>query len=124
MGEFVGRSDDAPLEIVHAVLDRAEAEIQDIGRGRRVFPFNRVRVHVVAAAGDEGPRARFAAVVDGPPSLADRLSRTAAFGGLRGRQPRDGPSRSYAGAGIGWADSDFHVEFDRVDRAAAAPFVT
>ena len=56
------------------VLDRAEAEIQDIGRGRRVFPFNRVRVHVIAAPGDKESRARFAAVIDGPPSLSERLA--------------------------------------------------
>ena len=46
--EFMGRSATTPIEIVHAVLVRAETEIQEIGRGRRVFPFNRVRVHVVA----------------------------------------------------------------------------
>ena len=53
--EFVGRSATAPLEIVHAVLDRAEHEIQDIGRGRRVFPFNRVRVLVVAGRATRKP---------------------------------------------------------------------
>ena len=50
VGEFIAQSGTSPIEILHAVLDGAEAEIQDIGRGRRVFPFNRVRVHVIAAA--------------------------------------------------------------------------
>src|SRR4249920_340659 len=72
--EFIGRNGTAPIEILHAVLNRAETEIQDIGRGRRVFPFNRVRVYVITAPGDRKFRARFAAVTDGPPSLAERLA--------------------------------------------------
>jgi hypothetical protein len=111
--EFVGRSATSPIEIVHAVLDRAEAEVQDIGRGRRVFPFNRVRVHVVTA-GDKESRARIAAVIDGPPSLADRLierlkssgcaldSLDLAVSYVRRRAP-------------GWSEADFHVDFDRAD---------
>ena len=84
--EFMGRSATAPLEIVHAVLDRAEHEIQEIGRGRRVFPFNRVRVLVVAGPGRQGsPRAirrgdRRAAVVGGA------ARRSAAVGGVRGQR--------------------------------------
>src|SRR5258708_21347408 len=71
--ELVGSSAaPAPLEIVHAVLDRAEQEIQESGRGRRVFPFNRIKV-TVAAGADRESRARFAAVAAGPPSLAERL---------------------------------------------------
>jgi len=51
--ELVGASEVAPLEIIRAVLDRAEQEIQEAGRGQRVFPFNRVKVHVAT-----GPRDR------------------------------------------------------------------
>lgn len=119
VGEFVGRSEAAPVEILHAVLDRAEAEIQDIGRGRRVFPFNRVRVHVIVAAGDRKARARFSAVVEGPPSLADRLAERLRSAGCavdrlqaeicyaRRRDPA-------------WAAADFHVDFDRVDATVGA----
>jgi hypothetical protein len=114
--EFIGRTAIAPVEIMHAVLDRAEAEIQDIGRGRRVFPFNRVRVQVIAAPGDRKLRARFAAAAAGPPSLAERLAERLRSAGcavddveaeivyVRRRAPS-------------WADADFHIEFDR----AAAP---
>ncbi|MGI8671620.1 MAG: FHA domain-containing protein [Luteitalea sp.] len=41
--------DDAtPLEICQAVLDEVEQRIQPIGRGRRVFPFTRLQVRVLA----------------------------------------------------------------------------
>ena len=33
-----------PLEIVHAILDAVEREIQPGGRGTRVFPFNRIEL--------------------------------------------------------------------------------
>src|SRR4029079_8522253 len=72
--EFMGRSATAPLEIVHGVLDRAEHEVQEIGRGRRVFPFNRVRVLVLTGPRDKETRARFDAVVQGPPSFSERLA--------------------------------------------------
>jgi len=76
IGELVGRDEAAPLEIVHAVLDRAEHEVQDIGRGRRVFPFNCVRILVLSAAQDTAAKARFEAVYDG------RRLCTGARGGL------------------------------------------
>src|SRR5215212_10214904 len=72
VSEFIGR-EATPLEIVHAAVNRAEQEIQEVGRGRRVFPFNHVRVHVLTAPSDKEARARFAAVADGPPPLAERL---------------------------------------------------
>jgi hypothetical protein len=117
--ELVGASQVSPIEIVHAVLDAAEREVQEVGRGRRVFPFNHLRVHVVAAAGDREARARFAAVVEGPPSLNDRLG---------GRLQSAGcapisiaiETVFVAERGNAWVNKDFHVEFDRVEGAAIA----
>jgi len=110
--EFVGRSTTAPIEIVHGVLDRAEAEIQDIGRGRRVFPFNRVRVQVIA--GDKESRARMAAVIDGPPSLCDRvIERLKSSGCAVDRL--DVPVVYVRRRGPEWSDTDFHVDFDRAE---------
>jgi hypothetical protein len=116
--EFVGRSTTSPIEIVHGVLDRAEAEIQEIGRGKRVFPFTRVRVQVIAS--DKESRARLAAVIDGPPSLSDRLIDRLRTAGcaidrletLVAHVRRRGPD---------WIDTDFHVDFDRAEVAAARP---
>jgi len=118
--EFMGRSVTAPLEIIHAVLDRTEHEIQDIGRGRRVFPFNHVRVLVVAAPGDKEGRARFAAVLEGPPSLSERLADRLQSAGCAAKAI--GTEVVYARRrGTDWSDADFHVEFDRTGESPALP---
>lgn len=124
VGELVGASSSAPLEIVHAVVERAEHEIIEAGRGHRVFPFNRITLHVVAGARDAAARARFAAVVDGPPSLAERVRGRLQAAGCK---PADIVVHlTYATkAGKQWESADYHVEFGRQDAAvtpaAAAP---
>jgi hypothetical protein len=116
IGELVGRDEPAPIEIVHAVLDRAEHEVQDIGRGRRIFPFTRVRVHVAAAPRDKEVRARLEAVIAGPPSLAERLGeRLRAAGCPAVRVATEIVYEKQRGAD--WEDARFHVTFDR-DAAA------
>jgi FHA domain-containing protein len=118
--EFMGRSATTPLEIVHAVLDRAESEIQEIGRGRRVFPFNRVRLQVMAGPRDKEARARFAAVADGPPSLSERLAdRLRAAGCAVSTVATE--ILYVRRRGADWDDPDFHVEFDRADVAPTVP---
>jgi FHA domain len=120
--EFVGGSEPAPLEIVQAVLDRAEQQIQEAGRGVRLFPFNRVKVIVVAPPGAKAARARFAAVADGPPSLGERLRARLQSAGCRAVDVA--VEVSYAAkAGPQWESPIFHVEFDRAP-VAAAPGVT
>lgn len=117
--ELIGGSEPAPLEVVHEVLDRAEQHIQDIGRGRRVFPFNRIVLHVVAPPAEKEKRARFAAVVEGPPSLCERLTE---------RLRSAGCAVTNLSADIVYARQratewtrDFHVTFDRVARAPVTP---
>jgi hypothetical protein len=120
IGELVGHDEPAPLEIVHAVLDRAEHEVQDIGRGRRVFPYSCVCVHVVAGPGDTDARARFDAVAAGPPSLAERLADRLRSAGCHDARVTIeivyAPQRGEA-----WDDPRFHVVFDRVVQAPHAP---
>jgi hypothetical protein len=102
------------------VVDRAEHEIQDIGRGGRVFPYNRVRVLVVAAPGDKESRARFEAVLQGPPSLAQRLADRLRAAGCA--VSAIGTEVVYARRrGTDWTDADFHVEFDRAGEPPALP---
>ena len=124
IGELVGRDEPAPLEIVHAVLDRAEREVQDIGRGRRVFPFTCVRLHVLAGPRDKESRARLDAVLAGPPSLADRVADRLAAAGCAG--VRMTTEVIYAKQrGADWTDPRFHVTFERLERASsAAPAAT
>src|SRR3954452_8446994 len=66
VGDFVQSGTREPLEIVHAIVAATDRQVQASGRGRRVFPFNAVRVAVLAPSRDA--RARFEAVLaDGPP---------------------------------------------------------
>jgi len=120
LGELVGRAEPAPIEMVHAVLDRAEREVQDVGRGRRVFPFTCVRLHVLAGPRDLDAKARVDAVVAGPPSLAERLIER-----LRGSGCADVQLVTdvvYARQrGADWQDARFHVTFDRAPLPASAP---
>src|SRR5688500_9742363 len=60
-----------PLEIAVAAVDAVEAEVQPAGRGRQLFPFNRIRVLVVAPP--RHARARFEAMFAEEPSLAGRI---------------------------------------------------
>lgn len=115
---LVGQSPRQPLEIIHAIVAAAEQQIQPAGRGRRVFPFNRIVVHVAAASRTD--RARFAALADGPPALRDRIHDRLHANGCDaapleievGYSPKAKPA---------WTHPEFHLEFDRVDVAAPAP---
>jgi hypothetical protein len=57
MSDFLGKMRDwlkpwmkgtSPLEIRRAILDDVESRVIAVGGGKRVFPFNRVRVHLLA----------------------------------------------------------------------------
>jgi FHA domain len=104
-----------PLEIVHAIIEAAQEEIQASGRGRRVFPFNTIAVTVLAPSRDA--RARFEAVLAdglplrdrilarlGPACHVDALELTVAYESKPRKQ---------------WRNPEFHIEFARVDRPAS-----
>jgi pSer/pThr/pTyr-binding forkhead associated (FHA) protein len=59
------------LEIVHAILDAVDQEIEPTGRGTRVFPFNRIDVSLVAPSHEA--RARLEAVFAGEMPLRTRI---------------------------------------------------
>jgi hypothetical protein len=50
-----------PLEIAHAVVEAVEREVRPAGRGRHLFPFN--RIHVLVVAPSKHARARFDATL-------------------------------------------------------------
>jgi hypothetical protein len=122
VGEFLGDTGGgvSALEIIHAVVDAAEQQVQEAGRGRRLFPFNRVVVHVPASARDKQARARFAAVAAGPPSLTSRL---------RERLEAAGCKVNDLSADIvyaakphpEWRSPEYHVEFERGTPADPPP---
>jgi hypothetical protein len=60
-----------PLEVALAILDAIEQRIEPIGRGARVFPFNRVEVSVVAPSSEA--RGRLEAVFQGDTPLQTRI---------------------------------------------------
>jgi hypothetical protein len=51
----------SPLEIRRAILDDVEDHVVAVGEGKRIFPFNLLRIHLLVAEPDE--RVRFEAVV-------------------------------------------------------------
>ena len=61
-----------PLEVLHGILEAVDARVEPAGRGRRVFPFNRIRVSVVAPTKDA--RARLSSVLDSDPMLQERIA--------------------------------------------------
>ncbi|MGH9314717.1 MAG: FHA domain-containing protein [Vicinamibacterales bacterium] len=102
-----------PLEIVHAIVEAAQKEVQSSGRGRRVFPFNAVTVTILAPSPEA--RARFEAVfADGPP-LGDRI---VAHLGSAGCPINDSDLDLTVNYDVrprkGWRSPEFHIEFARV----------
>ena len=104
-----------PLEIVHAVVERADSRFRSRA-GTAGVSFNHVIVHLVAAARDKEVRARYAIVAEGPPTLAERLTSRLRSAGCR----IDALTAELAfstKAGADWQDPSFHVEFDRIEAA-------
>jgi hypothetical protein len=102
-----------PLELLRAILETIESEIQPGGRGTRVFPFNTIDVSILAPS--DRDRARLEAILDGDTPLAGRVvDRLRAAGCARADLavhvtyvPR---------AQKHWTDQQFSLAFARVAR--------
>ena len=107
-----------PLEIAHAVVEAVEREVQPAGRGRHLFPFNRIQVSVVAPT--KQARARFEATFAMEPTLAQRIHTRLETAGCA---PTGlGVRVEYVDApGASWTATDVHVDFDRVDEPLPEP---
>jgi hypothetical protein len=113
LGDFVQSGTREPLEIVHAIVEAAGREVQASGRGRRVFPFNALRVSVLAPSRDA--RARFEAVLaDGPP-LHSRIGERIRAAGCDVTQ-LDVALDYVARAPRSWKIPEFNIEFLRVEK--------
>jgi hypothetical protein len=99
-----------PLEVLHGILETVDERIEPAGRGTHVFPFNKVKVTIVAVSPDA--RARFAGVLDGPPSLQERIARKVNDAGCNvpGLQVR---VAFVAQPDPAWTTPEFHVDFGR-----------
>ena len=99
-----------PLEIVHGILEAVEERIEPAGRGTHVFPFNKIKATIVAVSPDA--RARLSAVLDGHPSLQERISTKLRAAGC------DVPNLQVRVSCVGqadpaWTTPEFHVDFSR-----------
>ena len=105
-----------PLEVVHAILDAVDQQVQSSGRGTRVFPFNRIDVSVLAPSPEE--RARLDAVFAGDPPLHARIMERLRSAGCR---PSDiVVAIDYvARAQKNWRTPEFRLNFARVPQPAA-----
>src|SRR5688572_14512613 len=107
-----------PLEIALAVVEAVEGEVQPAGRGRQLFPFNRIRVVLVAPT--RQARARFDATFAVEPTLTQRIQTRLETAGCL--PPDLAVAVDYVdSAGTGWSAPDVHLEFDRVDTPASEP---
>ena len=86
--------------------------VQPAGRGRHLFPFNRIRVLVVAPT--RHVQARFEATFAMEPTLAQRIHTRLETAGCV--PPGLAVNVDYlTAAAEGWSVPDVHVEFERVD---------
>jgi hypothetical protein len=107
-----------PLEVLHGILEAVDERIEPAGRGTHVFPFNKLKVTIVASSPDA--RARFSGVLEGPPTLQDRVSKKLRDAGceVHGLQVKV----VYAAQGdSSWSPREFHVDFGRGAAQEPAP---
>jgi hypothetical protein len=98
-----------PLEIMHAIVEAAEKRIEPAGRGKHVFPFNRIQISIAADSAEK--RARFEAVFGSKPTLRDRVFERLGAGGCD--VTALSVSTNYVDRSESrWTNPEFDVEFD------------
>ena len=118
-GQFTGSpSARQPLEVAHAIVEAVAGEIQPAGGGQNAFPFNNIRVALLAP--DGRAKARLQTVFEGPRSLPQRIDERlraagCAIPGLDVRVAFVTKSRP------DWTQPEFHVEYTRTDRVETPP---
>lgn len=116
--DAVGPGVREPLEIAHAIVDIVEGQVRPGSRGRRLFPFNRVAIFVLAASRES--RAHLEALFAAPPSLPDRVVDRLRSAGCDVTDLQ--VDVAYVGrASRSWNNPHFHVAFERVAAAPSAP---
>ena len=102
-----------PIEVMHAIVDAVEREIQSGDRGTRVFPFNTVDVSI--AAPSHQLRAKLETVVNGGVTLRERIVERLRLAGCTA--PDLEVSVQYVPRGQKrWTDPQFAVDFSRMTR--------
>jgi len=106
-----------PLEVAHAIVESVARHVQPGGRGRYVFPYHRVKITI--AAPNKDARAQLDAVIDGEPSLSDRIIERLTSAGCDAANV-DVRVVYVAAANGDWTDPAFNLELLRVNAPAAA----
>jgi len=97
-----------PLEVLHGILEAVDQRVEAAGHGKRVFPFNRIKLSVVAPTRDA--RARLSSVLEGTPSLQEKIA-------TRLRQAGCEVDRLHvrvayvAQSEEGWTAPEYHIDF-------------
>jgi hypothetical protein len=107
-----------PLEVLHGVLEAVDDRIEPAGRGRHVFPFNKIKLTVVAESRDA--RVRFAGVLDGSPTLHERILTRLRDAGCD-VAPLQVRILYVAQPDAAWNTPEYHVDFDRGTVAELPP---
>lgn len=111
-----------PMEIRRAVLDEIESRIVSAGGGKRVFPFNRLRIFLLAPGARE--KIELEAVVrdvwDLPAEIRERL---AECGCPVPSDLRVDVEVTEQG-GPEYGERRYRIDFERVERSASAPPLT
>lgn len=108
-----------PMEIRRALLDEVESRVVSAGGGKRVFPFNRLRVFLLAP----GPREKIEleAVVrdvwDLPAEIRERLTEC----GCPVPSDLKVDVEVTEQGGPEYGDRRYRIDFERVERGASAP---
>jgi FHA domain-containing protein len=110
-----------PLEIVHAILDAVDREIQPDGRGRSVFPFNAIQVSVLAPSREV--KERLQTVLAGESGLQRRIADKLRSAGCVATDVSVSVSYS-ARAQPSWRDPEFNVRFAKANTLPETPIVS
>jgi hypothetical protein len=102
-----------PLDVMLRILDAVEAQVQQAGRGTRVFPFNHVTITVAAA--DHAEQARLEAVFDHEPGLSRRVAERLAAAGCA--PAAVDVSIGFQPGNHAWEDPCFDLQFARLTSA-------
>ena len=112
---LVGRPPRQPLEILHALLEDVERQVQPAGRGTWVFPFNRLTVELLAPTREV--KARLMGVIGDAESLkariAEKLQPSCHLGPLVVRV------RYRASGGEKWSRPEYHLELEQIEMTPA-----
>jgi hypothetical protein len=101
-----------PLEVAHAIVEAVAEHVEPGGRGRHVFPYHRVKVSMAAPTKDA--RAQLEAVIDGSPSLAERIAERLGSAGCDTTN-LDVRTSYVTAATAHWTDPSFNLELLRLN---------